>query len=139
MKGKRILNLFGFILGLMMIVIGFILFANGEDYKTIPGILIGVGAGILGLTGGEIINSKLDVHAPSYKRHIEIEANDERNIYINQLAKSKSYDVMLKVLAVLMIVYLLLNESLLIILLLLGAYLIKIGTYIFYFNKYYQE
>ena len=64
---------------------------------------------------------------------------DERNIAINNKAKAKGFDAMSFILTILMLIFVFLNADLSIILLLVFAYLLVYGVFIFYLNKYYKE
>lgn len=135
---KNIIYFVMLICGIVLFCIGgFIL--KGDEVTAISSIFIGVGAGMAGLSIGEIITIYLVKKDPAYKKRIDREANDERNIYIANKAKSKAYSYMIYAFGVLMLIYSLMNVDMKVILLLVGAYISVVGVNIFYINKYSKE
>lgn len=129
----------------VMLICGVALFCigafvlKGDDINAISSIFIGVGAGIFGLSAGEIITINLVKKDPNYKKRIDREANDERNVYIANKAKAKAYSYMIYAFGILTFIYSLMNVDMKVILLLLGAYISVMGVNIFYINKYSKE
>lgn len=128
----------------ILLVIGIIIFLTGgffikDNSGSFSGVCIGIGAGLFGMSLGQIISIILINKNPSYEKKINIEKNDERNIQINNKAKSKAFDIMGFLYGVLMFIYILIGTELLQILLLVGSYLLVYIIYIIYFNKYYKE
>ena len=126
------------VLGAILFVIGGFVF-TGKDVNTVPGLFIGIGAGLFGLSVAQIIVIVIAEKNPEYKRKASIEEKDERNIAISNKAKAKGFNAMGYILPILMLVYILINADLLFILLLVFAYLLVYGVYIFYLNKYSKE
>ena len=126
------------VLGAILVAIGGFVFTD-EDVKNISGLFIGIGAGVFGLSLAQIIVITVTEKNPDYKRKMKIEENDERNIAINNRAKAKGFNAMGYILSILMLVFVLVNADLSIILLLVFAYLLIYGVFIFYLNKYSKE
>lgn len=126
------------VLGVILAGIGLFLL-KGENIKSISGVCIGVGAGIFGMSLSGIITSAIERANPGYAKKMEIEENDERNVAISHAAKAKAYDWMLYILAIVMLVFVLMGVELLPILLLVAAYLLVVGVFIFYLSKYTKE
>jgi len=116
---------------------GFIL--KAPELKAISGICIGIGAGLFGMSLGGIIEFRVQDKNPSYKRQMNIEAKDERNISIKSKVKAKAFDVMGTVFGILMLIYVLIEADRLIIYLVVVAYLLVYAIYIWYMNKYSKE
>ena len=70
---------------------------------------------------------------------MEIDQKDERNIAISNRAKAKAYDIMLYIFGAVMVSFVLAGVEVVAILLLVAAYLLIIGVFIFYLSKYGKE
>ena len=107
--------------------------------QVLPYVCIGIGCGVFGHGAGEIAANRAYAKNPQLRKQMEIEKQDERNIAIANQAKAKAYDSMLYVLGAVMIAFALMNVQTTTILLLVGAYLLVVGVFIFYLNKYQKE
>ena len=107
--------------------------------QVLPYLCIGIGCGVFGHGAGEIAANRAHAKNPQLRKQMEIEKQDERNIAIANQAKAKAYDSMLYVLGAVMIAFALMNVQTTTILLLVGAYLLVVGVFIFYLNKYQKE
>jgi len=107
--------------------------------KQLSGICIGVGAGLFGMGAGQLISIMVIEKHPEAKRKVDIEAKDERNMYINDRARARAFNAMEIILPILALVLILMGEPLLTVLLVIGAYLTGWGTYIGYLGKYQKE
>ena len=107
--------------------------------QVLPYLCIGIGCGVFGHGAGEIAANRAYAKNPQLRKQMEIEKQDERNIAIANQAKAKAYDSMLYVLGAVMIAFALMNVQTTTILLLVGAYLLVVGVFIFYLNKYQKE
>ncbi len=123
------------VMGAVLVSIGKFVFL----VDTISGLLIGIGAGLFGLSVARIIAIGIAEKNPEYKRKASIEEKDERNMAINNKAKAKGFDAMGYILTSLMLIFVFVNADLSIILLLVFAYLLVYGVFIFYLNKYSKE
>lgn len=56
------------------------------------GVMIGLGAGLLGVSGSQLITQRVMQGNPEVERKVSIEEMDERNIQINHYAKAKAFD-----------------------------------------------
>ena len=100
---------------------------------------MGIGSGLFGLSVAQLIIIIIAEKNPEYKRKILIEEKDERNMAINNKAKAKGFDAVGYILTILMLIFVFLNADLSIILLLVFAYLLVYGVFIFYLTKYTKE
>ncbi len=64
-----------------------------QHLKAISGILLGVGAGLTGMSISNLIMNRMLEKDPQLKRKNEIEYKDERNSSIRNHAKAKSADI----------------------------------------------
>lgn len=124
------------VMGLGMLVLGLI-FVKSD--LTIPYLSVGVGAGLFGHGLGAVINLHQEKKHPDFAKQQEILRKDERNVAIANRAKAKGYDSMVYVFGALLVAFGIMNVSLKVILLLVGAYLFVCGTSIYYRIKYDRE
>lgn len=138
-KGKYIT----LITGILILAIGLYFIKTLEDpqgvMRTLPYILVGLGSGLFGHGMGEIISDRVLHNSPEVKRQMDITHNDERNITIQNMAKSKAFDMMTFVLAALMLSFALMQVDLKITLLLVFVYLIIHGVALYYRIKLDKE
>ena len=73
------------------------------------------------------------------QKQLEIDQKDERNVAIGNRAKARAFDFMLYIFSALMITFALMEVELAVILLLVFAYLIVVGSFVFYLIKYEKE
>lgn len=126
------------VLGILLIYIGGFVF-NSIEMKKISGIFIGIGAGLSGVSIGQIATVLLTRKHPDLLRKKEIEVKDERNIQMLSRAKAKAFDSMGIIFGILMLIYVLTDAEMHMILLLVGAYLLVYGIYIFHLNRVMNE
>lgn len=133
---------------IVFLILGFgFAVAGGIGMKTgwfagipaLPGILIGIGAGLVGANLGTIMQVKAIEKDPARARRIRIEQSDERNIAIDQAAKSKAFDAMIYIYGAVMLIFALLNADLVFLLMLVAAYLLVIGIRIYQIARLYKE
>jgi hypothetical protein len=101
--------------------------------------MVGVGSGLLGGGLGHLINIILVEKDPKIKKKYDIETKDERNISINNHAKAKAFDTMNYLLPMAMLIQILLNVHLWVTFVMIDAYLVIHGIFIYYLNKYSKE
>jgi hypothetical protein len=56
------------------------------------GVLVGLGAGLFGMAGAQLITEYVMQRNPGLQRRATIEQSDERNIQINNYAKAKAFE-----------------------------------------------
>ena len=83
---------------IMTLIIGIVLFCSsfllrGEELKTISGILIGIGAGLIGMSIVNLWMKGFEEKNPELVKENEIEFKDERNVMIRYRAKAKAGDI----------------------------------------------
>lgn len=128
------------VLGLIMIAAGFVLLKIIQYPQgilvTLPYVLVGVGCGVFGHFFGNIISYKTREKNPELLKSIEIEQNDERNMYINNKAKAKAYEVMIFLFGAVILALSLMNIGLKFILLLCLSYLFIVFIPVYLKVKY---
>jgi len=135
-------------LNIWLAVLGIALLAAGGlgmkldwfgEIRGLPGVLIGVGAGVFGANLGVILQAKTVERDPAAARRIEIEQRDERNQAINNIAKSRAFDAMVYIYAAAMLVCVLINVDVAAILILVAAYLLVHGIMLYEMVKLTRE
>jgi hypothetical protein len=141
MKKNKVIALTCLMIGILLIIICLI----GKDlkifeiYKALFGVTLGVGSGLFGGSLGYLINVYVLDKYPSLKKSKDIEMNDERNIYINNMAKAKAFNMIVNILPVILLIFSLLEVDFMIILMMTAFYIFVFGIYIYYSNKYSKE
>lgn len=131
-------------------LIGFLILASGAvlgklstDTKGImlalPYVLIGIGCGIFGQNLGTVFSIRAAEKNPKLAKQMEIEQKDERNIYILNKAKAKSYDLMIMVFGALIIALALMRVDLRAIIGFIATYLFIVFSNIYFTAKYQKE
>lgn len=140
MMRNKVIRLYSILiaLGIILMLIGSFIFTK-ETQNTLSGLSLGIGAGIFGLSIGQIIITIISLKNPEFKRRNEIEENDERNIIIRHHSKAKGFDAMGFIFGILMLMYVFIDADLTIILLLVAAYLLVYTIQIYYLYKYSKE
>lgn len=100
---------------------------NSGFWRALPYVCLGVGAGLLGQSIGQMVQRKALQSDPELARQQEIEAGDERNIQLAQRAKAKAFDLMVFVFSALLLVFALMGVEMTALLLLVAAYLLVQG------------
>lgn len=138
-KKQTNFNPFLLALGLLLLAGGLLLLKPCPGLAILPYLCIGLGCGAFGHGLGGILSRRALRRNPRLQKQLEIEQMDERNILISNQAKAKAYDIMIYVFGALMLALAFLQVDLAAILLLVAAYLIVVGFFLFYFNKYHRE
>lgn len=86
------------LLGLLLVVPGAVILKQNllpqKSLEAIPYIMIGIGCGAFGQGIGELLRIRALKNSPKIRKKLEIEENDERNIFIVHEAKSRAFDFM---------------------------------------------
>lgn len=131
------------IIGVLLLGTGFVLLKLISDpqgvMRVLPYVCIGLGCGAFGHGLGDLISDRVTRNNPELQRQMEIDRKDERNISISNQAKAKSYDIMLYIFGALVVTFALIGIDAAAILLLVFAYLLVVGFFIYYLTKYNKE
>lgn len=123
--------------GILISIGGF--FVPGEQYKSIAGVCIGIGAGLAGMQGALLIMQLYYKKHPDLKKQNDIEAKDERTITINSKAKAKAYDVIIRILMLIPFVMIFFDVSLWWILATVALYLLGFALQMIFIARYSKE
>lgn len=131
------------VLGVLLIAAGLILIKAVKEpeglFRVLPFVFLGIGCGVFGSGVGALVSSWALKNESQLKKQMEIEQKDERNIAIANQAKAKAFDAMLYLFGALMITFALMMVELPAILLLVVAYLVVDGIFIYYLSKFHKE
>ena len=87
------------ITSILTVVLGFVFNIVFDEIEGIliagPYVMIGVGCGVSGGLGGELLSKRASRRNPDLIESIRIEQNDERNIQIKNKAKAKVLDMIM--------------------------------------------
>lgn len=132
-------NYFISILGLLLLGTGILLFRLLPDtepiFKTLPYLCIGIGCGLFGHGLGGIISLYCIKKDPNLEKQIRIEKDDERNIMLMNIAKSKAFDMMIYVFGALILTYAIMGISFMILIPFIICYLFVEFYSIYYLIK----
>lgn len=131
------------VLGILLLGTGLFLLKQLDDpqgiLRTLPYVCIGLGCGAFGHGLGDLIGRKAEQSDPALQKRIAIEQNDERNIAIANHAKAKAYDLMIYLFGALMVAFAMMGVDTAAVLLLVFAYLVVVGFFLYYQSKYNRE
>ncbi|NMB19764.1 MAG: hypothetical protein GX979_02770 [Firmicutes bacterium] len=134
MEMRRIGYIALLVLGIIVVIAG--VFITEQRWG---GVLIGVGAGVLGMSGAQLITQQVMIKNPGLSKQVATEQSDERNIQINNYAKGKAFDF-LQVLALpFFLVLILADVQLWIVLLAIVLYVADWVVYLWYMNRRMKE
>jgi len=143
MKTSKKFSYLQVVLGVLLIAAGLILIKTVKEpeglFRVLPFVFLGIGCGVFGSGVGALVSSRVLKDDPQLQKQMEIEQKDERNIAIANRAKAKAFDAMLYLFGALMITFALMTVELSAILLLVGAYLVVDGIFIYYLSKFHKE
>lgn len=122
--------------GAMVVALGLFLMVRMD--AALPGVLVGVGSGALGMGLSGVFMPLITKKHPDVARQVAIEEQDERNIAVNNRAKARAYDMMVYVFGALMVAFALMNADLTVILMLVGAYLLIVACCIGFTAHYHK-
>lgn len=143
MKSSKKFRYLQVVLGVLLIAAGLILIKAVKEpeglFRVLPFVFLGIGCGVFGSGVGALVSSWALKNEPQLQKQMEIEQKDERNIAITNQAKAKAFDAMLYLFGALMITFALMMVELPAILLLVVAYLVVDGIFIYYLSKFHKE
>lgn len=128
---------------IMTLLIGIILIAlsyvfKGE-VKTVSGVLIGVGAGMFGMSIANLYMKHIEKKHPEDMKQNEIEFKDERNTLIRYRAKAKAGDVIQWFIMAIAYLMIIIDAPLWVTLAVVGVFLLYNVLSLYFMNKYQKE
>jgi len=124
------------ILGIALIGLSFIF--KADSTKAVQGIMLGIGAGLMGMSLARLSMIKHVENNPDLGRQAEIDMKDERNVMIRAKAKAASADVTRWFIMSLAFLMILINAPLWTTLCVVGVYLLY-HVLALVFMSYYQK
>lgn len=91
MKRSRLTYIVGLFMGINCLLAS--LFFKSDDVKSISGVLIGIGAGLFGVSASNLLLIHIERKNPALEKQTKIEYSDERNTMIRHRAKAKAGDI----------------------------------------------
>ncbi len=91
MKRKEFLPLLTLVIGLGCAAASFLF--RVEEWKVVSGTLIGIGAGLVGMSISRLVMVRMEHKHPELAKQNEIEQHDERNTMIRNRAKARAGDI----------------------------------------------
>lgn len=129
--------------GLLLLTAGLIALKAFEDLQGVmraaPYIGVGIGCGLFGHGIGGVLSRLALRKSPDLEKQLEIEEKDERNIAIRCRAKGKAFNLMVYVFSALLISFAVMGVDFAAVLLLVFAYLLVIGSFVYHLIKYEKE
>ena len=134
MDSKKIRYVLLLVAGIVLVIAGG--FVIRERWA---GILIGLGAGLFGMSGAHLIAQGGVERNPSLKKKMSIEESDERNISINNYAKAKAFDFFQFLALPFFLILVLADVRLWVVLLAITVYVADFAVYLWFLNKKMQD
>ena len=125
------------LLGAIVLVVGFSL--TGDNLKSVSGLCIGVGAGLIGMNVANFVMNHYYRKHPDIKKQSEIETRDERTMTITHKAKAKSFDIMIKILIIIPFIMIIFDLPLWMILSTIALYVFGFCMQIYLTIRYNKE
>ncbi|HBG00723.1 MAG TPA: hypothetical protein DDW87_04000 [Firmicutes bacterium] len=134
MDRKKIGYILLLLAGVVLVILG--AFVIQERWG---GVLIGLGAGLFGMSAAQLITQRVMERNPSLKRKIGIEKSDERNVQINNYAKAKAFDFCQFLALPFFLLLVLADVRLWVVLLAIAIYIADFAVYLWFLNKKMQD
>ena len=125
------------VIGLGLIIASFAF--REEEVKAIAGVLIGIGAGLTGLSISNLIMKRYEQKNPDIKKQNQIEFKDERNQMIRNRAKARSGDILQWLIVGLVYIMILFDVSIWLTVIGVAIFLSYSILSIYYMGKYRKE
>ncbi|WP_334073574.1 MULTISPECIES: hypothetical protein [Paenibacillus] len=137
MKRNTSVYIAALITGIFCIAASF--FFKGEEVKTISGVLIGVGAGLVGMSVAQLYMKRVEFNHPELAKQTEIELKDERNTMIRHRAKAKAGDITQWLIMGIAYLSIIISAPLWVTLAIVAVFLAHTVIGLYYMNKYQKE
>lgn len=137
MSRKRVVNIVVLAVGVLGAAAGFIL--DTAVSKQVSGLLIGVGAGLVGMSLSNLLMLRMERKNPALTKQAEIERRDERNRMLRDRAKAAAGEVLRWTVISTAYIAILLDAPLWVTLAIVGLFLLYSVVYIWMMSKYQKE
>lgn len=125
------------VMGIALNIAGFLI--QAEELKAVSGIMIGVGAGLAGMSISNLIIKRYQRKHPEMEKQARIEMQDERNQQIRWRSKARSADIGQWFVIGLAYVMILLDLPLWLTGLTIGVFVLRYILEIIYISRYQKE
>lgn len=99
------------------------------------GVLVGLGAGLFGMSGAQLITQRVMQRNPGLQKKMSIEQSDERNVQINNYAKAKAFEFSTFIALPFFLILVFADVALPIVLLSIAVYVVDYAVYLWFLNK----
>lgn len=99
------------------------------------GVLVGLGAGLFGMSGAQLITQRVMQRNPGLQKKMSIEQSDERNVQINNYAKAKAFEFSTFIALPFFLILIFADVALPIVLLSIAVYVVDYAVYLWFLNK----
>lgn len=137
MKRKTPVYIAALIGGICCIVASLLL--RDEVAKAVSGLLIGFGAGLVGMSVAQIYMNRFESKHPEFAKRTEIELKDERNALIRYRAKAKAGDITHWLIMGIAYLTIIISAPLWVTLAVVAAFLTHTAIGLYYMSKYQKE
>lgn len=137
MLKKKSFYVMTLMIGIALLGSSFLL--RGEGLKTISGVLIGIGAGLFGMSIANLWMKGFEEKNPEIMKDNEIEFKDERNTMIRNRAKAKAGDIIQWFIMGIAYLLIAIDAPLWMILITVGGFVLYHFISLYYMNKYQKE
>ncbi len=137
MLKKKSFYVMTLMIGIALLGSSFLL--RGEGLKTISGVLIGIGAGLFGMSIANLWMKGFEEKNPEIMKDNEIEFKDERNTMIRNRAKAKAGDIIQWFIMGIAYLLIAIDAPLWMILITVGGFVLYNFISLYYMNKYQKE
>lgn len=134
---KRSFYITFIVIGIILGIAGFLI--QAEELKAVSGIMIGVGAGLVGKNISNLVLKRYQESHPEMQKLSRIEMQDERNQQIRWRSKARSGDIIQWFIIGLAFVMILLDLPLWLTGLTIGIYVLRYILEIVYISRYQKE
>ncbi len=137
MTSKKTLYIITLVLGLVLV--GVSLFVSGEELKILSGVLIGIGAGLFGMSIAQLYMVRWEEKNPELTKQNQIELKDERNTLIRSKAKAQAGDITQWFIVGLAFITIIIEAPLWVTLVTIGVYLLYNILSLYLISRYQKE
>lgn len=137
MLKKKSFYVMTLLIGILLLIGGIL--AKNAEVRNLAGVLTGVGAGLIGMSGANLWMRWFEAKNPEVMRENEIEFKDERNTMIRNRAKAKAGDLIQWLIMGLAYVMIIIDAPLWVVLVTVGVFLLYNVISVYYMNKYQNE
>ena len=137
MLKKKSVYIVTLIIGIALLSLSFLV--QGEELKTISGIMIGIGAGLFGTSIAKLWMKRFEEQNPDIMKDNEIEFKDERNTLIRYRAKAQAGDIVQWFIMGMAYLLIIIDAPLWVILITVGGFLLYNVLSLYFMSKYQKE